>query len=840
MTDYYIYAKDFSGSTEECEHYHSNGLKTLEQFKSDVEKIKKELLKAGEPPNESRIIYLHWGHYCREVDEDTTRTAYLQREGNDRNTKPDTIVDWLETNNICGEKCKIRLLYIITDGMINYESIELCFELNKDKHYETVVFHAFNEDPSEIDLSVAASFFKSRCIVYCNNNLHDCTDISEDFDYDKITVDNFVSEKDNLKSYIKLKFLKSNKQDARALREIDKLKKLRARLFNQLMSLKKHEKCDLETKNRRMFLREFTRTDWYKTLVAADSVHMMQVDIEKSIATLINYIVSEAKSFSFDALKFDTTFNATIENECIEEETNLDVNFAVEQEIAFPDIILDDDKGIPVILLTTLDLLDKLIFHGKRCSSEVLPASFSKFKSAMDCPLFLMSDKDISESIGYFYTLNVYKQFLDNNTKNEPRTRKPFHGGLVLTDTDQFDRYNDYILSATYFDSKKVNFNVGLFYYVLWKNCENKQWMDRNVVERFKKYAMRRIGGTVCKIGLSSLPLDPPENTSLPTALWYCVEMSSCIFKDDPQNFNHERMRMFYGVSHCMIEILKYFDYDLDLKSIETRRELVSNVMILKKIQKRTDKVYYLLAKIFKTVDGFLVSEIEKPFNLPKLNYLKLHHKNMLRDDVVNETVHLNDYIHLMHCVGDLETSKNREGTYEICEKTFRPFFTVDRSKSFYTELLKDTRRVVISDDHDKDKVRVSFEPIDSLEFDRILSPYNLFIKCVKDLEKYPTLPEYVEYISKKKFFYGDLVTIFPPNVHIAIKNVYERYQNIVSNVEVKEFIKVCKSYVTRTDRIKAEDRVKFDNDDEIKEFVAREELKVNLNKQTRKIPKIK
>ncbi|XP_037302040.1 uncharacterized protein LOC115440355 [Manduca sexta] len=252
----------------------------------------------------------------------------------------------------------------------------------------------------------------------------------------------------------------------------------------------------------------------------------MTVEVEKSIATLINYIVSETKSFSFDALKFDTKFDKSVEEEPI-----IDVNFTAEQEIAFPDIILDDDKGIPVVILSKLNLLDKIIFHENNSSGQVLPASFSKFKSTMECPLFLMNDKDISESIGYFYTLNVYKHFLENNINTEPRTRRPFHGGLVLIDTDEFDRYNDYILSATYFDSKKINFNVGLFYYVLWKNCDNKEWMDKNVVAQFQKYAMRRISLTVCKIGLSSLPLDPQINTSLLTALWYCVELVFLYFQ---------------------------------------------------------------------------------------------------------------------------------------------------------------------------------------------------------------------------------------------------------------------------------------------------------------------
>ncbi|XP_023246854.1 uncharacterized protein LOC111643370 [Copidosoma floridanum] len=821
IMNYFIYAKDYSISTDGEEYYHENGLKTFEQFKSDVEQMKQKLVGFKDSPVESKIIYLHWGYDCKEVDEWKIRTTYLQKMDLSPSTDPRTIIYWLKKNcNIDDKKSKIRLLYIITDGMVNSDSVDECFELNQYMHYETVVFHAFHQNLEDIDLSVASSFFKDRCMVYCNNKLYDSIAIGDNFEYDKINIDNFASEQNNLTSYIKLKFLKKFQNNANALEEIEKLKKLRSRLFDEL-SLKTEQKCkvNLETKDRNVFIREFTRTDWYKSL--RTSIQVARIDVEKAITAMINYIVSEKKTYSFDALKFDMKFEKPVE-----EEPMVDVNFTDEQKIEFPDIILDDDKGIPVVILTELDLLKKIIFHDTY-SNNVQPASFSKFKSTMECPLFLVNDKDISESIGYFYTYDVYKQFLAHDKKTEPRTRKPFHGGLVLIDTNQFDKYNDYILSATYFNSKKIHFNIGLFYYVLWKNCQSKEWMDINVAEQFKKYAMRRISETVCKIGLSSLPLDPQEKTSLLTALWYCVDLSSCIFKADLQYFNHERLRMFYGVAHCMMEILKYFDYDLDIKSIERRREIMSEVMTLKRIPKRGEKVYYLLKKIFKTVDGFLVSEIEKPFNLYKLNYLKFEHKNMLDDNVIEETVHLNDFVHLMYFEDNLEVSEaSRQKIFEICEKTFRPFFAIDRNKSFYTELVEVTKKVVINNDNDEDKVKVSIEPIDSLEFDRILSLYHLYIHCVEDLEKYPTLPEYVEYISKKKKFRDDLVTIFPSNVYLAIKHVYGHYQKVVSKVGTKEFLEVCKSCISRTERVKVEGKVKFNSDDEIYKFISTEELK--------------
>ncbi|XP_072929455.1 uncharacterized protein [Epargyreus clarus] len=820
MVNFFIYAKDYSGSTEGVEFYHHKGMRTLEDFEHDVKKIQQDLLAAGEPPKESKVIYLHWNSDCVEVDEGYVKRTYKNLQADMSGTRPESIIECLKEKFILNENDQIKLLYIITDGLIGSDSVNQCFEKNENMHYETVVFHALNENLRTINLSVAASFFKGRCMVYRNYELYDSTDISKDFDYDKINVDNFQDEKDEMVSYIKLKFIRNFKHDARALQEIDKLKKLRSRLFKELSSKtgddEKTKNVNLDTKDRNVFLSEFFRTDWYKSLGET-----FKVEIEKTIATLINYIVSDAKSYSFDALKFDTTFVKPVENEEID-----DTNITTEEEIEFPDIILTDDKGIPVVILTEFKLMDKIIFHGERESSEpVTTASFSKFKTAMECPLFLVNDQDISDSIGYFYTLNVYKQLLANNKKTEPRTRKPFHGGLVLTSTDQFDKYNDYILSLTYFNGKKVKYNIGLFYYVLWKNCENKEWMDRNVVEQFKKYVMRRISETVCKIGLSCLPLDPQENVSLLTALWYCVEMSSRIFKDDAQNFKQERLRMYHGVSHHMIDILKHFEYDLDLKAIEKRRELITYVMTLKRIQTQREKVYYIVQNIFKTEQGFLISEIEKPFNLYKLNYLKFDHKKILLDDVVNEEVHLNNYVHLMYY--------EIEGTFEICEKTFRPFFAIDRNKSFYTELSNNSRKVVINNDHDKDKIEITYEAVDSLEFDRIVSLYKLFSDCVIDSGNYPTLTEYINYVSKKKKFHGYEVTIFPKNIYTDITRTYEKFQKIINNVDIKDFIKASKSNVLRLTRIKAEQKVKFNDDDEISEFILNEETRVNLKKKT-------
>ncbi|XP_053595730.1 uncharacterized protein LOC103568803 [Microplitis demolitor] len=821
MVNYFIYAKDFSISTRDEKYYHENGLKTLEEFKSDVEKIKTNLLiEDKSAATNSRSVYLHWGHECVEVPENTIFYEYKRLYATGEDTLPETILEWIIKNiDINDKNNKIKLMYIITDGIMRVTRVNKCLTLTENLHFENLVFHAFNQRLDRIDLSVASSFLKGQCSIYRNYELIDDINIGEEFDYETITIDNFTDEKEKLKSYIKLKYINSRKNNETALSEINKLKRLRDRLFDNLSSKSHESKVNLNPQDKNKFLSEFVNTNWYKNL--NNPSYDLKIDIEKSVSTMINYIVSDKKSYAFDALKFDKKFNVGVTEEPI-----VDVNFSLEQEIEFPDIILDEDKGIPVILLTELNLLDKIIFHSTEKSSEKLLASFNKFKSTMECPLFLINDVDIKESIGYFYTLNVYKQLLEKTSRTEPRTRKPFNGGIVLIDTPDFDKYNDYILSATYFNYKKINYNIGLFYYVLYKICESKQWMDKNVIDQLKKYVIRRIKMTTCKIGLSSLPLDPQEITSLPTALWYCVELSSYLFKDDPNNFMHERLRMYHGVAHHMIEILKHLNYNLDTEFINKRSDLIRHVMILKRIPTTNDKIYYLLEKIFKKKNGFLVCEIANPSNLHKLNFLKLYHKGMLNDDIIEEKIHLNDYVNLLYYD---DNSKNMMDNLDIkiCEKTFRPYFVIAKNKSFYTELLNVSRKVVINNDDDEEKINISYSDVDSLKFSKILSLYNLFIRCVDDFGKFPTLDEYTDYILRKKKFSKELVTIFPVYVYKGIEKVFLSYENVTKNVDVCEFIRVSRKNVERIHRIKEEGIIQFDSDNEISKFIHEEESKV-------------
>lgn len=807
-TTYCIYAADYSASTNREEYYNTQALKTIEYFKKDVKEIEE-----NEKTNSVKVVYLQWGNDCIHVDEKTVVDTYTKRSGNSGDTKPQEIIQWIK-NNLDLENSKIQLLYIITDGQINRFSISKCLEMNNNMDYENVVFHAYNDCGHSIDLSVAASFFKKQCTVIRNGKVLNQVNIGESFDYDSINMNNFDKEKESLGEYIKLKFIALPKTHHHSLQEIEKLKKLRNRLFREMEANKKTKEFSFENiLNKDSFIKHFKDSDYYKTLI--ESVYNNKVGIEKYISTLINYINNDTKSYEFDSLKYDTKYGEVTEE--ITEDLEK-VQWADEEKVEFPDIItFDESKNVPVILLATFNLPQHIIFH----SGNSQPASFSKFKSITECPLFLMNDKKfVEDSICYFYTVAVYQQLLNTESSRDPYSGRDTAGGIILS--QEFDRYNDYILALNYFDSKAIKYNKGLFYYVLWKICDRKEWMDRNVVDKFKQYMLRRVAETRCYIGLSSLPLDPLIQTSLPAALWYCVEISSYIFEDDYVHYSKERLQNYHGIAPYMIEILTFLNYPLNLEFIKNRIDILKHLTLLKRMSKQ-EKYYYMASKIFKEIDGFLISEIVNPDNVKKLNYIKLNHKEKINKNIINEKVDLNDYVYFLDCTGF-------NVKHDVCPETFRPHFVITdeenkEPKSFYSNLLKNTTRAVVVE-KDDNKIAIEYQPAEKIEFRRIVSLFKRYINCVEDNGKYPTLGEFQEYVlSKEKYGPNELPTIFATNIFEDIKQVHDLYQDIIKDIPVNEFIRKTRRSVNRVERIKTETHHSLKADEDILEFIRQEEV---------------
>lgn len=84
-----------------------------------------------------------------------------------------------------------------------------------------------------------------------------------------------------------------------------------------------------------------------------------------------------------------------------------------------------------------------------------------------------------------------------------------------------------------YFDVKKVVFNVGFMYYLLYKYINDVEYIDDNVKDYFKCYVIYCINNMECMIGFSNLVMELLIKVKLFMVLWYVLEILMLFFKYD-------------------------------------------------------------------------------------------------------------------------------------------------------------------------------------------------------------------------------------------------------------------------------------------------------------------
>ncbi|CAB3245289.1 unnamed protein product [Arctia plantaginis] len=808
MVNYFIYATDDSMSTRGAEYFNRKGLETLQKFKDEVKDLQNN---SGGSVEDDRVVYLHWSHRCEPIEEGKVELRYREKNGNGYNTLPHTVLDWMAQN--LKENDTVQLLYVITDGAVYSANIR---PIDPNMKIDNVVFYAFNSDINRIDMSVASMFIcnNKRYIVHCNEELVDDTDLSNPFDYDQITVKTFHEKKEALKSYIKLQFLNKSSSDRMALEEIKKIKRLRTRLYAELEAEEKlnpEASLNLNVKDKDSFVQQFKRTTFYATIMNSDHHNQKQV-IESCISALISYINNDKKSFNFDNLKFTQKFTPAPEEEDVS-----NVGYDSAEEISFPDIIMSNETGIPVILLTHYSLIDKILFKSDEDQTSH-SAHFSRFRSMIECPLMLLNDVNFKSSIEYFYNLEAFKNMIEHGILTGPRTREPFTGAIVPL--EEFDDYNDYILSCTYFAGRRVPYNQGLLYYVLYKTCEKLEYIEPNVVKYLKGYVIKRIAKTQCYLGLSGVSIDDPLiKVNLTTALWYCVELSSIIFGNDPTHFTKEKLRMYSHFVEYMKEILEWFQYQIDTNLVNRRADIFKHLNQLKRIPRFEDKAMFILEQIFLKKDGFLVSEIVNPDNIYKLLYIKMDHRKLVDESVLSVEVDVHKFAHFMDYIEDTNVP--------ICRKTLRPHFVTEDNKSFYEQVKMKAKKVLVQNG------RLTLEPVSKLSLSRILSLNKLYILYVEEHSKYPTLEEYKQFVLKKKLVFRSKPVIFTTGVVSYIKGVHQDYEKIINDkndpISVSEFIEITKESVNREKRIRLEEPTAFDMS-EILEYIKKSESNVEFD----------
>ncbi|AAM09234.1 p94 [Mamestra configurata nucleopolyhedrovirus A] len=792
--DYFVYATDDSGSTTDTSYYNDKAPETLTKFENEVAQFNSK---------NAVVKYLHWGSTCREQ----SREQVLQRYENNKyaecgGTSPETIIDWIQTKMVTESWTNLRLLYIITDGQISSNKVWTCKQYMKRYPFvfDRVVFHAISADINYVDLSVASTFLgKSDCSILYNMSLVEQINLAEPYDYEAVTPENFEEKTQEMLSYIKLQFLNTKSTDAAVLQEIEKLKKMRNRLLMH-DKLKMDMSSIFETKNRATFVAAFKDSNYYNTFVNTYSF-MSQVD--KVVCTMINYLHNDHKSYSFDALRVKQYCNTV---GSVSEEDVDQVSYENAQIIEFPDCILDDESGVPAILLTHCNLLADI--------NDTV--TLTKFKKNIEFPLHYMSNKDVKESIEYFYNVNTLKSLLEHDVTISPRSRKPFTGALVPS--AEFDAYNDYVLLSTYFNGKRVPVNKGLMYYVLYKHMINAEYINSDVCEYFRKYVLHRISKTLCPISFTLQPLEPQMMVSLPAALWYCVDISTELFANDPLHFGKERLREYAYYANDMITMLKWCSYTLDEEAIKTRADILLTINALKRIQQYSNKLQFIFKLIFKEEQGFFLNVIKNKKHIYKLNLLDVGHNQMVDNKKLERAVDLNEFAYFYNKTANVALNSS-----VIDLRTMRPRFVCADNVSFYEDLLKLSCNVSADNNYN-----IQIEPATKLNLHKTVSLYKMYINFVNEYQRYPSLSDYQEFVCERYRVRDNKIGVFNTNIINNITAVYFEYSTPTTNMSVDEFLMKTKMSVNREQRIVVETDNTWNTYD-IKQFITEAEQRVGL-----------
>ncbi|AIZ48660.1 p94 [Agrotis segetum nucleopolyhedrovirus B] len=789
--DYYVYATDNSGSTDGSKIFNAKGLQTLKDFKSIVDNMKRN----SEAP--LKIVYLHWATECFEVSEKDVRIRYMNRHGRGGGTKPASFIQWIQSN-VPVHSANLQLLYIVTDGEISQDSVRDSDAILAKKSFvfDHVIFQAINAHVEDIDMSVASMFLRhSKCRLYRNGELQYNVDLTQQFNYDDVTLNNYFEKKNELASYIKLKFLALPVTDSTVLAEIDKLKNLRSKLLKEYEKMTKPLPSTyggFESKNRDVFVDAFKQSNYYKMLYVREN-RSFNEDVDKLVSTLINYLHNENKSFAFDSLRVTNYYLAAGAHYDDGDFENfyLDMcEYENVKKIDFPDCLLDIESGVPALLLTRTDLLKSL---GNN--------ALTKFKQYNECPLYYLKNDEIRRSIEYYYNLESFQMLLEHNIRISPRTRKNFSGALVPL--PEFDHYNDWVISMTYFNGKCIPYNKGLMYYVLYKHLLNAEYIDDiNVIEYFRQYVVHRIEQTKCPMALTHLPLEPTMTVSLPAALWYCVDISTQLFGRDPIFFTKEKLRMYAHFVDDMLAILRWCSYtDLDVAAITERAELFKTINALKRRGQRSAKLLYILERVFETHDGFLVHKLKNKRAIKMLNYLSIDHTQMIDEQLLERSVDLNDHVLFYALVNeDMALTYN-----PIVVETMRPKFSYNSTTSYYDLLLRASCSVSANADND-----IEIKPnTQGLNIHKILSLYKMYIMFVEQYEYYPTLIAFKEFVRKRCLENNDdKIGIVSENTPIHVEIVHGHFTEAVhfaGDIDAKEFLRRTRNSVNRVNRIMIE-----------------------------------
>lgn len=644
-------------------------------------------------------------------------------------------------------------------------------------------------------------------------------DGKKDFNYESINTRNIYEKKKEIVAFLKFKFSDPSSR-GEVYKELISIFKMR----NRLLARKKPFTAPLSIENKIVttdfcFIRSLLKIEFFKYKKGIPHSYLY-ADVDAFVYTLCKFLMGRPYNAEFDFNgTYTELFNENIgKNVEDERQRKLDEmnakqlkDFPISKPINFYDIYneaVDFDRKALVLNLKFFRQCFKNLPHGE---TDNLMETF-------EFPLILFDVNEIEYrriAVAFSGRHSLVEDCLDKIDDKE---------SITLVMSSKFDEYNDHLIYKTMFNGHRVPVNMGLVYYMIYRIAQTSvSGFFKEYKDELRKYTVRRILMTKCRIAFSTSKFYPQLMVPLVNAVYYSFFISKKMFENDRIYFYQERMRELYPYGKCFYNILDMYSTEKKAKLyLEKHIRNRAGWLSRRGAQLVDEEIKRMIRESFKCDNhGYMIRHFDKTYDRPI---------NMIRN-AFEKTIDLNNYIHSYY-------SYRFEVGNEIIDKyTMRPRVVIGKGPNDYVTTYY-SRLMLAHNSYLNEFGNFVHDTKKFMRFDinKLISLYKPFQNYVMKHKKFPDINHYHLYVDEKYNRRADgKICFFHPSISLDINNVHKNYMKFINEnkITVSMFIDALKRSETLYDRIRIEDNGiegKKNIEDNIKLMKARS-LYLNYNR---------
>ena len=598
----------------------------------------------------------------------------------------------------------------------------------------------YRQKKSKLNIEKApyVSYYEDDLFDFKNQlPIDDGSDATKDFNFDTLKVKDLYRNKKEIVAFLKCK-------QSVSCEDIEKLVNMRDRMLKIKKPIEKFAIQNQTITDPKKFIESLKKTEFYRSHNFG-CVSYLYKDLNAYIDTLVEFINSDDKK-SFD---FNERY-ASIYNETTSNDNNNDDD--IDPAVCLYDLYDENDFNEVVV-----------IFNEK----TKLELGTKKYAEALEFPFYFNISiyTDCYMSLGEFFKLyNVTRCC-----------------SIVLM--SKYDKFNDYMIYKTFFGEQRVPVNMGLLYYILYKNTIE---LPQNVRKTFQNYVIHRLNTTKCTLALSKSNFYPQIQVPLPNALFYSCYISTIIFQGHEIHLYQERLKELHPYFKDMFAMLKMCNFNVCYYHIKERAKHI-----------------YL----YQSIDGYVYQIINTSYETTNRDYYsirKLKPRAAVKylDKIFNDIdITLSDHVKCYYSYDGY-----MPGSEQIHPRTMRPRVVIESNDNnvvcSYEELRKAVLEVTINNNGTFTYSKLENKKLD---MSRVVPLYKLFQNYVFKKKRYPKLCDYQKYVVRRLLLESEKICLFDENIEVYVDNVYKNYMEFLNKYDVKEFIEACSKSAKLKDRIAIE-----------------------------------